>query len=325
MNFIAPERLFLLTLVAVLGGTYLVLQFRSSKFALRFTNLELLDSVAPNRARWRRHVVAAAFMVALAAMVVALARPSRTVEVATERSTVVLAIDTSISMRSMDVSPSRLDAARDAATDFVDLVPEGIDIGLVAFDGAASSASPVTGDRKAIKDAIAGLSLGEGTAIGEAIFLGLDSIDASAEDMEKSADASEAAADEEPAGRIIVMSDGETTLGRGNDEAVAAALAAGIPVSTIAYGTDAGIVVYQGEEIQVPVNRIALRDVADSTGGTFFEAATGEELQAAFENIGTAIAFETEEREFALWFVGLGLLLGTVAGAGSLFWFSRLP
>lgn len=326
MSFVAPERLFLLALVAVLAGTYVVLQLRGSKFAMRFTNLELLERVAPKRARWRRHVVAGAFVLALAALVVSLARPIRTVEVATEKSTVVLAIDTSISMRSMDVSPSRLDAARAAATDFVDLVPEGIDVGLVAFDGSARLAAPPSDDRDSVKDAIDGLTLGEGTAIGEAIFLGVDSIlGAEAGERDSSSTDAGADADQEPPGRVIVMSDGETTAGRANEDAASAAAAAGVPVSTIAYGTDAGSVVYQGEEIPVPVNRSALRQVADSTGGTFFEAASGEELRAAFDNLGTAIAVETEQRELALWFVGLGLLLATTAGAGSLFWFSRIP
>ncbi len=323
MTLLAPERLGLLAAVALLALTYIVMQLRGSRYALRFTNLELLESVAPRRAAWRRHLLAGAFLVAVAALVVALARPARTVEVARERSTIILAIDTSISMRATDVAPSRLDAARAAANDFIDLLPDTIDLGIVSFDGAARTEARPTHDPQALKRSVDGLQLGPGTAIGEAIFLGLDSLQSATEERTIATGSSEVS--EEPAGHIIVMSDGETTAGRPNAEAVDAAKRNSIPVSTIAYGTGAGTVVHEGETIPVPVNTVALQQVAEGTGGTFFEAVSGEELQQAFEDIGSAIAFETEQRELALWFVGLGLLLAVAAGGGSLFWFSRLP
>ncbi len=325
MTFLSPERLLLLIVVGVLALTYVLLRLRSSRYALRFTNLELLKSVAPKTAGWRRHLLAGFTLVALAALIVALAQPARTREKATEQATIVLAIDTSLSMQATDVAPSRLEVAQHAAQDFVDLVPENVEVGIIGFDGTARLESSPTTDRERTKTAIESLELGPGTAIGDAIFLGLGSLS----DAEKQLTAAESSqATETPApspGRLVVMSDGETTAGRENDDAVGAAAATGVQISTIAYGTDAGIVEVQGDTIPVPVNRDALFRIADNSGGAFYEAASGAELGDVFENIGTAIELETEQQELALWFVALGLALSAAAALGSLVWFSRLP
>ena len=325
MTFLSPERLFLLVVVVVIAIAYVLLRLRSSRYALRFTNLELLRSVAPKTAGWRRHVLAASTLLAMTALVVALAQPTRTRERAIEQSTVVLAIDTSLSMQAADVSPSRLDVARGAAKDFVDVVPENVHVGIVGFDGTARLESPPTDDRARTKDAIDALQLGPGTAIGDAIVLGVGVLAESNAQL-ASNDPSQGTEDEsEPAGRLVVMSDGETTTGRENDEAVGVAVDAGVAISTIAYGTDSGTVNVQGETIPVPVNREALADIATTSDGIFYEAATGAELGEVFENIGTAIEVETEQHDLALWFVGLGMALSVAAALGSLAWFSRLP
>ncbi len=316
MTFLSPAFLWLFVAVAALAAAYVALQFGRRRYAVRFTNLALLETVAPSRPGWRRHLTAAAFLVGTAALVLAMARPSRAEQVPRERATVVMAIDTSLSMEATDVEPSRLVAAQDAAVVFLDQLPDSINVGLVTFDGFAVVAVPPTTDRNLVRRAIGGLELGEGTAIGEAVFASLDALD----------QVPEAAEDDEPVpGRIVLMSDGETTVGRPNQNAVEAADAAGVEVSTIAFGTDDGVVDIGGQDVPVPVNEAALEDIAQDTGGSFFTAASEAELAEVYADIGTSVGFETEQREITRWFVGAALVALLVAAALSLAWFARLP
>ncbi|MGH9135465.1 MAG: VWA domain-containing protein [Acidimicrobiales bacterium] len=324
MRLLAGEWLWLLLVVAVLGGIYAWLQWRGrATYAVRFTNLALLDVVAPKRPGWRRHVTAAVFVTALAALVVAVAKPARDERVPVERATVVLAIDVSLSMDADDVEPSRLAAARDAAEEFLETVPETLNIGLVRFAGSATVVVPPTTDHDDVENAIEGLDLDEGTAIGEAIFAGLDALDTlpPARGSDDTADDE----DEEVPASIVVLSDGETTMGRPNEDGVEAARDADVPVSTIAFGTDDGTISIEGEVVPVPPDLDALEDIADETGGVFFEAESEGELAAAYEDLGSSIGFDTEQQEISEWFVGSGLGLLLVAAAMSLAWFARLP
>ncbi len=318
MTYLAGERLWFLALVAVIAAVYVAVQVRKRTYAVRFTNIALLDSVAPRRPGWRRHLAAAAFILAIVSSVVAFARPTRDEKVPKERATVILAIDTSLSMQAEDVAPNRLEAAQEAATSFLDHIPDTINIGLVSFDGVARIEVPPTTDREAVRSVIAGLELNEGTAIGEAIFASLDAIERAPEP---------ASADEPAPGRIVLMSDGETTVGRPNEDGVAAADEAKVPISTIAFGTQDGVVDIPGEPVPVPVpvNEGALRDIADQTGGTFFRAVTERELAEVYKDIGSSIGFTIEKHEIGTTFVGIALGLMLATAAMSLAWFSRLP
>lgn len=309
MSFLSPERLWLLGLPGLLLVAYLLFLLRRSRFAVRFTNLELLDRVAPDRAGWRRHLTAALMLVALASLVVALARPTVEREVPRELATVVLAMDTSLSMEAVDVTPSRIAAAQAAALRFLGGVPDQIRVALIDFAGDAKALVPPTTDRALLARAVAQLDLREGTAIGEAIFLALDVL---------------ALEDRAIPAAVIVLSDGETTMGRPDAQAAAAAVAEGVPVSTVAFGTDRGTVVVEGTEIPVPVNAGALRAVAEETGGAFFSADTADELGRVFDVLGSEIGFVLEDREVAEWFVAGALLAAVLAAIGSLAWFSRL-
>jgi Ca-activated chloride channel family protein len=317
VSFTESQRLWLLVLVGALLAGYVVVQLvRRPTYAVRFTNLALLDVVAPKRPRWRRHVAAGGLLVALAALVLALAEPARETEVPRERATVVLAVDTSLSMEATDVEPTRLDAAKDAAKDFLDTVPDTINIGLVEFAGSANVIVPPTTEHDDVRRAIDTLELAEGTAIGEAIFASLDALATlpEADDPDEAVPAS-----------IIVISDGETTVGRPDAEGVAAAQEADVPVSTIAFGTEGGMIFVEGEAIPVPPDLDAMRAIADDSGGVFFEAESGGELEAAYEDLGTSIGFETEQRPVTEWFVGAALVALLATGALSLLWFARLP
>lgn len=315
MSFLAPSRLWLFVALVGLVAAYVVMQARRTQYAVRFTNLALLDVVAPTRPGWRRHLPAIAFLLALAALLTAFARPARPVQVPRERATIVMAVDVSLSMEATDVDPDRITAAKEAATSFVDLVPDRLNLGLVAFSGTAQVLVSPTTDHDLVKRSLRTMQLGPRTAIGEAVFAALGSI-ASMPIAPGQAPA--------PA-RIVLMSDGETTVGRSNDQAARAAADARVPVSTIAFGTDAGFVVVEGRNIPVPVNRDALARLAEGTGGSAFEAGSARELRRVYADIGSSIGYRTEQREVTSWFVGLALLFAMAAAAGSLVWFSRLP
>lgn len=315
-SFLAPSRLWLLTLVAAVAVVYVIAQRRRTRYAVRFTNLELLDKVAPTRPGWRRHIPASAFLLALVLLIVAFARPSQDTEVPKEQATIVLAIDTSLSMEASDVRPTRLEGAKEAAISFVEDLPDQINLGLVSFNGVATIRVSPSKNHAAAIAAIEALELGPATAIGEAIFAGLDAIDQLADEQ-----------GEAPPARMVVMSDGETTVGRPDEDAIVAAQQAGIPVSTIAFGTDDGIIRIPEQEapIAVPVNEDKLALIAEGTGGQFFQASSTEQLAEVYENIGSQISFEVVNDEISTTYTGLGLVLLALTAALSLAWFSRLP
>jgi Ca-activated chloride channel family protein len=322
-GFLAPGRLLLLALPLALALGYLMLQARRRRYALRFTTIELLDQVAPDRPGWRRHLSAVGLVVAVVVATLAFARPVIAGETHESLQLVVLAIDTSISMEAEDVPPSRVDAAREAAGVFLDSVPAGVAVGVVGFDGTARQLiAPTTrleAVRRVIDSSIERNQLGEGTAIGEAVFLGIDAI-------ESAADQDAANASGESVGTIVVLSDGETTMGRSNDEAAAAARKAGIPVNTIAFGTDSGTITDPlAGSVPVPVNEAALEKLARQADGKALTAATAEQLSQVYEDLGRSVQVQVEQVEITDWFTGAALMILFLAGVGSLVWFGRLP
>ena len=317
MSITEPLRLVGLVVVLVGVATYLILQSRRRQYTLRFTNVDLLSTVAPKRPGWRRHLPAGLFLVALALLVVAWAGPTAPVTVPVERATVVLAIDVSLSMQATDVEPDRLAAARSAALDFLEVAPPELNVGLVTFSGVATIAVPPTTDRDLVADAVQRLQLAERTATGEAIFASLDAISLVPPDPDGTRG---------PAA-IVLMSDGATTAGRPNEEAVAAAVEAQVPVTTVAFGTDEGSITIPGDPtpVPVPVDRAALEEIATETGGEYYSAVTSEELENIYVDLGSSMGYTTEEAEITGWFVGGALVFLVATGALSLAWFSRLP
>ncbi|GIE97445.1 VWA domain-containing protein [Paractinoplanes rishiriensis] len=316
MSWLSPERLWLLAAVAALAVGYVLAQRRRSRYAVRFTNLKLLDRVAPKRPGWRRHVPAGLFLAMLGLLVVGFARPQAEVQVPRERATVLVAVDVSRSMLADDVGPDRLTAAKAAAREFVAGLPEQFNVGLVGFAGSASVFVPPVTDRAAVDAGIDRLVEGAagqaGTAIGDAIATSLDSI--------RTLDA-QAGGDVPPA-RVVVLSDGANTSGQDPVQAARLATDLGVPVDAISFGTAAGII--QGGQ-PVPVDGQTLRSVADATGGNYFEAGNTDELRAAYADIGSSVGFETETQDVSARFIGIGLLLAVLAAVASLFWFARLP
>ncbi len=349
VEYLAGGRLWLLAVVGALAVGYVVLQFRRRAFAVRFANAELLASVVPRHPGWRRHLTSGLLLIALALFVVAFARPARREAVAQETSIIMLAIDVSLSMQAEDVEPSRIDAAKDAAVSFIDGLPENVLVGLVKFSGAPTVLVSPTDDKRTLIRAIERLDLDEGTGIGNAIFASLDALDSagvfdsagngdgdgrgsgpgsSGGAAGTGAGAGGAGEAGQPLARIVVMSDGKTTVpDPPNDaEASAAAEALGVPVSTIAFGTSDGELEdpRSGDIVAVPVDTVALQAIADATGGIAYEADSLESLEEVYRDIGQTVTTETQVREIGERFVGLGLLAAGFAVVGSLFWFGRL-
>lgn len=313
MTFLSAGRLWLLLVPLALAAAYVAMQFLGRRHAVRFTNLDLLGSVAPKRPGWRRHVPAAALLLGLAVLAVGFARPAADRRVPREQATVIIALDVSQSMAATDVDPTRLAAAQDAARTFAASIPQPLRLGLVAFSGSAQVLVAPTTDRQQVEQGIARLTLGPRTAIGEAIFASLDAVAAAA-----------TAPDPVPA-TVVLMSDGSTTAGRPNADAVKAAKDASVPVTTIAYGTDQGTVEVDGQTVAVPVDKDSLRAIAEDTGGRFFEAASGKELRQVYDDIGRAVGYDVEKQEVTAVFTGVGMLAVVIAASLSLLWMSRLP
>ena len=314
MTLLAPERLWLFLAVAAVAIAYVVLQRRRRHYAVRFTNLDLLDAVAPKRPGWRRHLAALVALGALSAMVLGLARPARDQRVPREEAVVMLAIDVSRSMTATDVSPSRMASAVAAAEDFVDEVPDRFRVGLVAFDDEARILATPTLEHRVVVDALGRLEPGRGTAAGDAIEASLQAIETVLGTGEEV---------EDFAATIVLLSDGATTSGTDPIAAAETAADAGVPVTTIAYGTDAGTVEIEGETVPVPADPVAMARIAEATDGTFFEAASASELRAVYEDIQGRVGFTVEQREIVLWFVAAGFVALLVALSASMLWQAR--
>lgn len=315
-----PWWLLLLVVVAALVVGYLVLLRRRRRDTVRFTNLELLDRVAPKRPGWYRHVPAAALIAALAVLTIALAGPMAEARVARNRATVVLVIDVSLSMQATDVTPSRLAAAQAAAKAFADQLTPGVNLGLVAFAGTAAVLVSPTVDREPVKRAVDGLKLSQSTATGEAIFAAMQSVETFSQSL------TSASAEGPPPARIVLMSDGKQTVPggpmpeeerRGSFTAARAAAAAGVPVSTISFGTEYGSIEIDDKPQPVPVDDASLRTIAELSGGQFFAAATEAQLRQVYAELGEQIGYETRRVDDSRpWLAGGALLLVTGVGTG---------
>lgn len=318
MTFLSPVWLGLLGVVAAVVVAYVAAQRRRTSYAVRFAALPLLTKVAPRRPGWRRHVPAVAFALTMVGLVLAIARPTIPVQVPRERATVMVAVDFSISMQAQDVAPTRIAAATAAARTFIEDLPETFNVGLVTFSGSAAVAVSPTTARRAALAALAALErpdLGQGTAIGDAVTASLGAIQTLDADAET----------EPPPARVVLLSDGGNTQGSPLAAAAQAATAAGVPVSTIAYGTPEGTVTSGGQTQRVPVDADALAGLARDSGGQTYSAATGEQLEAVYHDIGSSIGYRTEQREITGWVLGAALIAALAAGIASLAWFSRLP
>ncbi len=320
--FTEPWWLAGLAVVAGLAVAYVLLLRRRRRDTMAFTNLELLDRIAPKRPGWYRHIPAAALLVALALLTVALAGPQADARVPRNRATVVLVIDVSLSMQATDVAPSRLAAAQVAAKSFADQLTPGVNLGLVSFAGTAAVLVSPTTDREPIKRAVDGLKLAESTATGDAILAALQSIETFSQALVG------ASGEGPPPARIVLMSDGGQTVPggpgaedqpRGAFTAARKAAESHVPVSTISFGTDYGTIELDADKppVSVAVDDEAMRRIADLSGGQFFTAASETELRQVYSQLGEQIGYEMRKVDTSRpWLAGGALLLFVGVGAG---------
>lgn len=318
MRFEAPLALVGLLAVPLLVALYARRERRRAAFAARFASIELLPNLVPVEPGRRRHVPLALMLAALSAMLVGVARPHATVSVPREEATIVVAVDVSTSMTAKDVPPTRLVAARRAARDFVRSVPEKFRVGLVSFAGRAIAVVPPTADREAFESGLASLSPAAGTAVGDAVTLGVDL-------------ARRSAGETPPPAALLVISDGATNVGR--VQALAAARRARsleTPVYTIVLGTPNGtiertLVGGYREITRVPPDPQTLEAVSRASGGELFTAADADGLKKVHEQLRSRLGSGREDREVTDAFAAGAAALLVLGGTLSAFWFRRVP
>jgi Ca-activated chloride channel family protein len=322
-GFTAPWWFLLLIVVAAVAIGYVLAQRARRKRTMRFANLELLDKVAPKSQGWVRHLPAVLIVLSLLILTVALAGPTAEQKVPRNRATVLLVIDVSLSMEATDVAPTRLKAAQDAATQFAQNMTPGINLGLISFAGTATVLVNPTTDRNGVIKAIENLKLAQSTATGEGIFAALQSVESFSSVV--------GGADGPPPARIVLMSDGKQTVpedlyaARGGYTAAQAAKQAGVPISSISFGTTHGSVTIDDKPQPVSVDDESLREIARLSGGDFYKAASAEELKKVYADLGEQIGYEIKDADASKPWVVAGTLILMIGAAASLFLGQRLP
>ena len=320
MSFGAPLVLLALVAIPVLAVVYASHQANRAKAAAVFAAPRMGASVAPHRPGWRRHAPMLVFALALAALVVAAAKPQKTVAVPVERASIMLADDVSGSMQATDVAPNRLVAARRAAKQFVASVPKRLNVGVMAFNQTPRVLLSPTTDRVAISGALDQLAPSGGTATGLAIQTAMRLLNRAPGELGK-----------RPPAAIVLISDGSSTSGVDPVQAAQAARKAHIPVYTVALGTARGTIKVKRsggrggtQTVRVPPDPASLRQIAQASGGQAYTAGDAQKLRAVYQKLGSQLGHKNEKREITAGFAGGGLALLLFGAALSLYWFGRL-
>jgi Ca-activated chloride channel family protein len=340
MSMLWPWSLLLLGLIPLLIALYVWQLRRRRRYAVRYSSLALIREALAEQSRWRRHLPFALFLLALCSLVLALTRPLAVVQVPSNQTSIILALDISRSMCATDIPPNRLIAAMDAARSFVREQPEGTRIGVVAFAGFAQLIQPPTTDQALLEMAIDGLTTGRGTAIGSAILTSLDaiaevnpSIPASQPDEELGATEGALPTRGYAPEIIVVLTDGVTTQGEPPLLAAQQAAERGVRIYTIGFGTAnpgssqcgelggggfggggfGGGSFGLGGGFNRALDDVTLREVAALTDGSYYVATSAGELQRVFRDLPISYSSRPETTEISAGFAAFGLLLATVA------------
>jgi Ca-activated chloride channel homolog len=320
LSFASPLLLIGLLLLPLIVLGYRFLQRRPNRYAVRYTNLEVLAAVVDSTRSWRRYAGLALFLLALAALLVGFARPSVNRLADREEATIVLVIDVSGSMQAKDVEPTRLAAAQKVVRDFLKGLPERFQVGVVSFSETGEVAAPATADRQLAIDAIDYLYPQRGTAIGDGLARGVE--------VARAAEAGRGG-QKRPAA-ILLLSDGSQTEGLLlPQEGAARAKSFKIPVYTIALGTPEGVVEFNRfggtRIIPVPPDKPTLRQIAATTGGKFYEAESVGDLRDAYDKMGSLVSKVKRKQEVTFAFLAGGLVLLLAAAGIAVVTFPRLP
>lgn len=338
MTFLWPKLLWLLLLVPVLVGAYLLAQRIRKRYALRYASVSLVREAVGRGPGARRHIPAALFLAAVALLILALARPAAVVTLPSEESTIVLTIDVSGSMRATDMEPDRMEAAKAAARAFVAKQRRGVRIGIVTFSSHAAVVLEPTADHEKVLAAIDRLRTQRGTAIGSAILASLDAVlgrtgeEALTRDIGQR-DLAERLEIEDPvepgsypSGVIVLLSDGQSNQGPDPLEVVDRTAGLGVRIFTIGMGTPGGAVIgVEGRSIRVSLDEEVLKTVARQTGAQYFRAGTETDLREIYEKLSTRLVMETQKTELTALVAAAAIILLLVAGTLSLLWLNRLP
>jgi Ca-activated chloride channel family protein len=342
MTFLWPQMLWLLLLLPLVVAAYVVVLRRRGKAAVRYAGLVIVrDALGPWQ-RFRRHLPPALFLVALALMIVAIARPAAIVTLPSQHETVVLAMDVSGSMRAVDVKPNRITAAQEAARAFVADTPRTMRVGVVSFAATASVVQYPTHNREDVLAAIDRFQLQRGTAIGSGLLIALKTIFPTAEfdlraanprraqSLDQPRDPDKAPPKPVPPGSyagaaIILLSDGQTTTGPDPIEAARMAAERGVRVFTIGVGTPGGEVLgVEGWSMRVRLDEEALKSIANITRGEYFYAGTAMDLKQVYQALNARLVFEKRETEVTALFSAAAAVVAVLSALLSLLWFNRL-
>ncbi|HKY25966.1 MAG TPA: VWA domain-containing protein [Gaiella sp.] len=324
MSFSSPSSLLWLLAIPLLVGLYLYMGRRRRRAAARFANPALLPNLVPHSPGWRRHVPWALALVSLAVLVIGIARPHVVRDVTRNEATIVLAIDTSRSMAATDLEPSRFAAARTAAEEFLEEVPEEYAVGIVSFATSADPVLPPTTDREAARVALRELRLGSGTALGTAVTRAVDIALGRREE-----EAPPTQEGERSPAAVLVLSDGAQTSGQVRPlPAAQRARRLGVPVSGVAVGVGEAVVEVPlpgglKQRVVVPPEPQSLQLIARTTGGTFLRAPGAGSLSSVYEELGTRLAKDRKRVEVTSAFAAGGAILLLLGGALSSHWFRR--
>ena len=346
MRFLWPQWLWLAAVLPVLVIAYIAMLRRRKKRALRYASLAIVNEAMGTMSRVRRHIPPALMLGALAALVVAVARPMATVTLPSEHETIILAMDVSGSMRAADVQPSRLEAAQAAAKQFIADTPASLRIGIVAFAGTANVVQPSTLSRDDLIAAIERFELQRGTAVGSGILVSLKMLFPDIEydlrtfnprgEPQRGKALGEGKADPAasfkpvPPGSyssaaIILLTDGQTTTGPDPREAAKMAAERGVRVFTVGIGTTNGeIIGNEGWSMRVRLDEEALKTIAETTKGDYFYAGTALDLKKVYQDLNSKLVFEKKETEVTALFAALAAALMLLAVMQSIWWYQRV-
>ena len=313
MSFQWPLLLCTLGIIPFLLLIYALAQMRRRQYAVRFTNLALLREVAPKGPGIRRHIPAALFLLGMAVLLFALARPQSVIRVPSDNSAVMVVIDISGSMNANDLRPMRIEAAKQAAQTFIDALPDNAAVGLVSFNTAARLDAPLTTDHIQVSRAASKLRADGGTAIGEALELALDELATR-----------EAGPDGQlPPGTVVLLSDGASNYGRPPSVAAQRAAQENVHVYTVGIGQRGASPLIGGRPVEL--DESTLQAVASTTQGDYFYAQDSSSLEKIYADLSSQVSWKEEKTEVTALFTAAGTIVLLIAGALSLLWFQRLP
>jgi Ca-activated chloride channel homolog len=344
MTFIWPQMLWLLAVVPALVLAYILILRRRKSTAVRYASLSMVKVAMGPGAAIRRHVPPALLLAALTLLLLAMARPAAMVTLPSQRQMVILAMDVSGSMRAADVDPNRIIASQEAAKAFVSAQPRSTRVGVVAFAGSAQLVQAPTLDREQVVSAIDRFQLQRGTNIGGGMLISLQTIFPEAEfDLgprffipgPRGAPLGEAAAPEDPfspvepgsyeSAVIVLLTDGQSTVGPDPIEVARMAADRGVRVFTVGFGSREGQTVgFGGMSMRVQLDEETLRQVAEITRGRYFHAGTSLDLDEVYRSLSAQLVMERQQTEITAFFSAAAALLVVTAGMLSMMWFSRI-